>query len=359
MSFNAHIQVHQHSDWLHLSDDYEIEELNSDVSIRESRRFPPLNVCVPVLWNGDVYMIDGATEKDEQCKLLKYSTSKDSWSSFVIPCNIKERHTSMDEGWSHILTTYDSKLLLVSGADSKSLGPTMTPIKVWEFDATKSTFKPSPDIILPLSRTVFDRCYVAAASEGKYLIIGGKSHFGDNIQCYLYNGTTWVVCDGPSLNRYSAIQLIILNGSVFLIERLQMGYDIPRCSLSLIYEASLRSIIDNDPDPWQLLKSTMQSLGDHESMSNFITLETHLSLVSYDHRRLTVWHYFVNSESWQRAGTGSSSVSSHLSPWAMFMSVRLLNESLMMIFNEKHNTTVCKLKLKREQYTIYRKATLV
>ena len=341
MSFYAHIQVHRCSDSLHPSDDYEIEKLNSDVSICRSRWYP-LYVHVPVLWNGDVYMIGIATVEYKQCKLLKYSTSRDSWSNFVMPCNIKERHIFMDEEeHSHKLTTYDSKLLLVtcSGADSES---TMSPIKAWEFNVTKSTFKPSPDIIFPLSRTIFARCHVAAASEGKYLIIGGRSRSGDIMQCYLYNGTTWVVCDGPSLNMGSDIQLIIHNGSIFLIERLQY------MSLSLIYETSLWSI-NNDPNPWQLLKSTMQSSVQRGTISNFFILEAHLSLVSYDYDRLTVWRYFVDSESWQEAGSAS------VSSFSLFMgvcAVRLPDESLMTILDEDYNTTVYKLKPKCEQYTI-------
>ena len=355
VSFYAHIQIHQRSDLLHPSDDYVIEELNSDVSIHESVWYSPLNVHVPVLWNGDVYMTDSATKEDEQCKLLKYSTSRDSWSNFVISCNIKERRT-IDKEHSHVLTTYDSKLLLVSGADSESLDPTMSPIKVWEFDATKSTFKPSPDIILPLRRTTFIQCHVAAASEGKYLIIGGKLHHGDIMQCYLYNGTTWVVCDSPCLNRYSGIQLIIHNGSIFLIERLL------QCNLSLIYETSLWSIINDDPDPWQLLKSTMQSSVQLGAFSNFFMLETHLSLVSCDYhrRRFTVWRYFVNSESWQKAGSAGVSL---LPFWGNFCSVRLPDESLVTIFDNGLNTIVYKLKSKREQYTctiiIYRNTILV
>ena len=341
-SFYAHIQVHQRLDWFHPSDDYETEELNSDVSLRESVWYPPVNV-VPVLWNGDVYMIDSATMENEQCKLLKYSTARDSWSKFVIPCNIKERH-SMDEKQSHALTTYNSKLLLVSGADSESLDPTMLPIRMWEFDAMKSTFKPSPDIILPLSRTIVEQCHVAAASEGKYLIIGGRSRFGDIMQCYLYDGTTWVVCDSPCLTRHRDIQLIIHNGSIFLIERLCES------SLSLIYETSLRSIIDNNPDPWQLLKSTMQSSGQQGSVSNFFTLETHLSLVSWDYPKLTVWHYFVNSESWQEAGSASVSFLSQFRE-SCVCAVRLPDESLMTIFNKEHSTKVCKLKPKCEQYS--------
>ena len=358
VSFYAHMQVRRRSDWLHPSDDYEIEKLSSDVSIcYESRwhMYPPLNV--PVLWNEDVYMINSVTEEDEQYKLLKYSTSKDSWSNYVIPCTIIERHIFMDEEHSHALTTYDSKLLLVTGAGSEF----MSPIKVWEFDATKSTFKPSPDIILPLSRTIFEQCHVAAASEGKYLIIGGRSRFGDIMQCYLYNGTTWVVCDGPRLNMDSNIQLIIINGSVILIERLQMGHDVPRRNLSLIYETSLWSIVDNDPHPWQLLKSTMQYSSQQETISSFFTLETRLSLVSYDYhrRRLTVWHYFMNSESWQKAGSAGVSLSPF---WGILCSVRLPDESLMMIFCGVYNTMVYKLKSKREQYTctiIYRNAVLV
>ena len=288
--------------------DFEIEELNSDVSITQRRWHGYLNIPVPVLWNGNVYIINSAAEEHKQCKLLKYSISGDSWSDYVLPCDVKMRRWN-DCQQVHALTTYDSKLLLINGTDNyllQSVDITESSFKVFEFDATTSTFKPSPDITPPQSMRIQGLEHMheyAAASEGKYLLICRKSGFlhgwcCEDIIIYMYDGSTWVLRDGPCLYGESSYQLLFHNRSVFLVERFHTIYG---NDLSHIYETSLQSLIDNDPDPWQLLKSTLPSSG-RTCNSNFIVLESHLSLVSCSHPEFRVCNYSVNSESWQEAG---------------------------------------------------------
>ena len=353
--FYTCIQVGQRIDWLRPLDDYEVEVLNSDVSDSISDWYHCLNA--PVLWNGDVYLTNTPTKESKKCKLWKYSTSRDSWSDHVIPCDAKGRH-HLDDAQSHALTSYDSKLLLINvsdmwfdptvspGVKEWKFGATKSTIKIWEFDATKSVFKPLPDIILPQSKRATYK-HVAAASVGKYLIICDKSHFEDTQCCVnIYDGTTWVIRDGPCLHGENSHQLLFHNRSVFLIERF------PTISrFSLIYETSLQSLIDNDPDPWLLLKSTIQSSGRFWHHSNCIALETHLSIVSYSPDEVRVLHYSVNSESWQEAG--HSQVPSLSSRVQNLLAVRLPDESLMIICSGHEMVTmVYKLKPKSEQYVL-------
>ena len=272
----------------------------------------------------------------------------------------------------HALTTYGSRLLLIACANSDSLREvdtvtTVFSFKVWEFDAATSTFVPSPDITPPPDITTSSRItdersslynrrmqfkkHVAAASDDKYLIICGKVH-SSNTQCCVhitFDGATWVSRDGPCLHKGSTHQLLFHNHSVFLIERLSS-------TSSLIYETSIQSLIDNDPDPWQLLKSTISSLADH-FISNFITLDTHLSVVSYSQnlKELKIWHYFVDSESWQEAGYAiapSHSIHRYHGHIRCVHAVRLPDESLMTICDRRIHPMVYKLKPKCEQLMI-------
>ena len=304
-------------------------------------------------------------------KLLKYSISGDTWSEYILPHDIQRSWQQV-----HALTTYGSRLLLIACVNSYSLRAvdtvtTVFPFKVWEFDATTSTFKPSPNVTLPprittssrisdehsslyyLSRLQFN---IAAASDNKYLIICGKV-YSSNTKCCVhitFDGVTWVSRDGPCLHRESSHQLLFHNHSVFLIEGL---YRHSEHTMSLIYEASIQSLIDNDPDPWQLLKSTMPSLFDH-FISNFIALDTHLSVVSYSQKlmELKVWHYFVNSESWQEAGYAKASSTSHLryGHTEHVHAVQLPDESLMTICCGRIHPMVYKLKPKCEQLSLIR-----
>ena len=317
--------------------------LNNNVSLsRRPRLFELSNA--PVLWNGDVYMTDALRESG---KLLKYSISRDTWNDYILPCDAEMHYWSCD----YVITMYGSRLLLIAcNRDSlQVVNTSVFSFKVWVFDAATSTFEPSPDITPPLDITLpsdtMPRLSIAAASGEKCLIISGKLILR-NAQCFVhitFDGATWVMRDGPWLNGESSHQLLFHNHSIFLIETCAF-------TITLIYETSLQSLIDNDPDPWQLLKSTMPSDSRLYLTSNFITLDTHFSLVSYSHEELKIWHYFVNSECWQEAGYAKAPSlrerHSHLKV------VRLPDESLMTICygNDQFETMVYKLKPKCELY---------
>lgn len=293
----------------------------------------------------------------------KYSISGDTWSDYNLPHDIQRSWQQV-----HALTTYGSRLLLIDSADSSSLptiDTTVIPFKVWEFDAATSTFVPSPDITPPpditLPRISYKRFSldvgfnIAAASDDKYLIICGKVP-SSNTQCcvhIIFDGATWVSRDGPWLHRESSHQLLFHNHSIFLIEKLSIHYG---RDISLIYETSIQSLVDNDPDPWQLLQSTILSLSDH-SFSNFIALDTHLSVVSYSRNlmELKVWHYFVNSKSWQEAGCAkapSHLIHRYYDHIRCVHAVKLPDESLMTICDGLIHPMVYKLKPKCEQLII-------
>ena len=338
-------------DWLY---EYEVEKLNSNVSIN-TRGY---TLSVPVLWNEDVYMtergmMERGMKESKQCKLLRYSITSDSWSDYVLPCTCDAKTRSHEQ--LHVLTTYDSKLLLINGPDKEvdkrsmwMFDATEPSFKVWEFDAAECTFKPSPDITPPQSIRIQFEC-IEAASKSGYLIICGKTTDDCRRRTMLYDGKTWVICDCPNLSSQTTdLQVVIHNHSVFLIEKL------PGHEVLLIYKAFLQSFIDNEPDPWQLLKSTMKFQLWHTS--NFFALETHLSIVSHDckpfgepYANLRVWHYHVNSESWREAGLGR--VPSTWYYGTKLCAVGLPDESLMIIWCD-YTTLVYKLKPKSELYVV-------
>ena len=273
----------------------------------------------PVLWNGDVFMV-GSTDPrgDTQCKLLKYLTSNNSWSEYVLPCDYKGHW-----GNEHTLTTYGSKLLLINGLSKK----------VWEFDADESTFKPSPDITLPWS---WRACrIITASSEGEYLVIIGKA--GSSAYVNVFDGNTWVVCDAKyrCLCHESEVQVIIHNHFVYLTERLPTS-----CTCHIFHEmhdrihvhvvhTSLQSLINNERAPWQLLESIPPMCSETYSISNFVTLWRYLSFVSFSDKEFGVWHCLVNSESWLK--TGSTRILSQSFNMQALRVVRLSDETLMVI----------------------------
>ena len=313
-------------DWLHRLAEGKIEKLNSDIPRNVKYRFPTCT-NVPVLWNGDVYMIDSVDrytiEEGAQCKLLRYSISSDSWSDYVIPCDNK-RH--WDNEQAHALTTYRSKLLLIGDSN-----------QVWEFDASESTFKPSPDITLPQNwRATYTN--VTAASEDKYLVVIQKSWRQIYMYVNIYDGNIWMVCDAKYMCfcTESNVQVILYNHSVFLTEWLQTKC---RCDHFLVMHTSLQSLIDNKRVPWQLLKSTLPIHSESYSLSNFFTLGRHLSLVSSDRycREFKVLHYLVDSESWLE--TEGTEIPSHSFRRQKVHAVGLPDESLMMICCDEYGSS--------------------
>ena len=266
-------------DWLHPLTECKVEKLNTDVPVNVKYRYGThINNIIPVLWNGDVYMIGSSLTASTQCKLLKYSTSNDSWSEYVIPCD-KERHWGDEQ--VHALTTYRSKLLLIGDGS-----------QVWEFDANDSTFKPSSDITLPQS---WKAQVVTAASEGKYLIVIRRAEDKSWTSVNIFDGKTWMIRDGPHFQNKSRLQVIIHNRSVFLAEWSATG-------IVNICGAFLRSLINDDSQEWQVLRSTLPVLS--QSISNVTILSNRLCIASHDgiggYARL--WCYSLECENWLELG---------------------------------------------------------
>ena len=111
----------------------------------------------PVVLNDDVYTL-GHDWHTGDGKLYKYSPSSNEWSEYAMSQSVYATHS--------ILTTYRSKLLLISGKD----------MSIWEFSVTDLAFKKSCIGPLPqkLARDEVDRRpadYLIATSRGDYLII--------------------------------------------------------------------------------------------------------------------------------------------------------------------------------------------
>ena len=261
--------------WLHPLAEYRVIQLKNRLG--DHWEYTNEHVHVPVLWNGDVYnMIEGYRE----CKLLKYSTSNDSWSDYAIPCDI------MVWSWTnhvHILTTYHSKLLLISGADNE----------VWEFDANESIFKPSPDITLPEN---WEYEHVAAASEGDYLLTIRRARDRSKILVNIFDGSTWTICDGPCCRMWSSFQVVLHNYRIFMADQCQE----PR--FCTIYEAPLHLLINNKSNVWQELQSTPQRPS--RSVSNLTILDNHLCIACYDPRDRFIYLlcYLVDRKQWLESG---------------------------------------------------------
>ena len=293
-------------DWLHPLAECKFETLNNEVLIR--------NIHGPVLWNGDVYLIDIAKRR-----LLKYLVSNDSWKGFD--------QTLYSGLYAHsLLATYHSKLLLISEN-----------CKVWELDDNDSTFKPSPNITLPSSWAYhFD--IVAAASEGDYLLLIRKGYHGEyHASVMIFDSKVWVIRDGPYLYSESDLQVFVHNRSVYLIEwpmTTTMRYETTSSEIHIlnIYETSLQSLLDDESDPWQLLRSTLPLQSYSISTTNITMIGGHLALVSFDYSHVHVWHYFTSRESWLE--TGCFNIPSHthrMLPDTKKRIVNLPDGSLMMM----------------------------
>ena len=258
-------------DWLHPLTECKLETLNNEG--------PICNIHGPVLWNGDVYLID-----IEKGRLFKYLVSYDSWKGF-------DQTLYSDFYACSLLATYHSKLLLISGD-----------CKVWEFDDNDSTFKPSPNITFT-SSWAYRSEIVAAASEGDYLllIIRKGYHGKHRTSVMIFDSNVWVIRDGPYLYSGSYLQIFVHNRSVYLIEwpiTTTMWYETAFSKIIMIYETSLQSLLDDESDPWQLLRSTLPLPSDSISTTNITMIGGHLALVSFDYSHVRVWHYLTSRESW-------------------------------------------------------------
>ena len=139
----------------------------------------------PVVWNGDVYAL--GRDRNDKGKLFKYSLSKNEWSQISID------HPIYVSGC--VLTTYHSKLLLISGED------TMT---IWEF--INNEFKPSCIEPVPSTFPKLKKANVFTISTDKDLIIvsWNRSWYLDFVQ-FIYDGREWRVrkcCDWKTREHY-------------------------------------------------------------------------------------------------------------------------------------------------------------
>ena len=273
-------------DWLHPLAKCKIEKLNGDVPLSKEYLY---NICmnIPVLCNGDVYMIHSAnpfipTGKDAHCKLLKYSLSSDSWSDYSIPCD-KESHQSDKQ--LHALTTCRSKLVLINGADGS----------VWEFDAKESTFKPSPDISLPWNGSTE---HIAAASSGDYLIVATRKEDESGVSINIFDGNTWMIREGPNCQVKKRLQVIIHNHFVLLAESFGRYDDITD-----IHQKPLKSLIDDESTLWQPNLENTPLKSSTRSVSNLTFLDKHLCATSMDMSGCThLWCYVADHKRWLELG---------------------------------------------------------
>ena len=137
---------------------------------------PPSYVSLkhPVVWNEDVYAL-GRDSKTEG-KLFKYSTANNDWSAFSI--------TSSIYASGSVLTTYYSKLLLISGKD----------MTVWEFSSNNFVFESSS--IKPIPSTYLSHPFtdvLAAISKDEYLIVfyNVGNQFNLSLFQLIYDGRNW------------------------------------------------------------------------------------------------------------------------------------------------------------------------
>ena len=127
----------------------------------------------PVVWNEDVYALGRDCEGDG--KLFKYSLSSNEWSNFSIPSSIYASNS--------VLTTYNSKLLLISGNN----------MTLWEFSNNDFTFKESRIKPIPTkycSDVVYDS--ILTTSSDEYLIITYEMlRISRPYNLLIYNGSDW------------------------------------------------------------------------------------------------------------------------------------------------------------------------
>ena len=208
--------------------------------------FSEVYSSTPVLWKGDVYLTHHfARSSPPKCELLQYSISNGSWNTINIPC--KKVHKISDEVFNiHQLSTY-SNLLLVTAGD-----------KVLEFDSCNSTFR-NYSLTIPPSSGYGDEI-LAMTNQGDYLLLLCKSSLSlqakSKPSVKLFDGNVWMIREGPYLQHPSKwtsttnFQAVIHNSTIIILERLRK-YHIS------IHKKSLRSLIDNKSDIWQIVDSSL------------------------------------------------------------------------------------------------------
>jgi hypothetical protein len=126
----------------------------------------------PVVWNEDVYALGRDSKGDGN--LYKYSLSSNEWSNFAVPSSIYASNS--------VLTTYSSKLLLISGQN----------MTLWEFSNNDFDFKESCIEPVPSTYPLPWR-NILATSYDKYLIIAYEEylHLSSQEDFVIYNGRDW------------------------------------------------------------------------------------------------------------------------------------------------------------------------
>ena len=224
----------------------------------------------PVLWKGDVYLTHHLAHSSlPKCELLKYSISNGSWNTFSIPCN---RVHKINEN-IHQLSTY-SNLLLVAAGD-----------KVLEFDSCNSTFR-NYSLTIPSSN--YGDEILAMTTQGDYLLLVCKSSLSlqakSKPSVKLFDGNVWMIREGPYLQHPSKwtsttnFQAVIHNSTIIILERLRK-YHIS------IHKKSLRSLIDNKSDIWQIVDSSLPM------SSNLVVQNNNLLIASVKSDRLRAMYY--------------------------------------------------------------------
>ena len=149
---------------------------------------PPsvFHLKAPILWNEDVYAL--GRDSKEEGKLYKYSLTKNEWSDYPVPSSIYASNS--------ILTTYCSKLLLISGKD----------MTIWEFSSSnRSAFKESSVKPIPSTLRQNDFNLIIAISKNECLIVCMKRPtLYPRISQLIYNGMNWkcIRSEYDSINKF-------------------------------------------------------------------------------------------------------------------------------------------------------------
>ena len=165
----------------------------------------------PVVWNEDVYALGRDSESDG--KLHKYSPTSNEWSSFSVPSSIYASNS--------VLTTYNSKLLLINGKD----------MTLWEFTNGDFAFKES--CIKPIPSTYSSQCSgvynILATSSDKYLTIIREDRLQRIRNQLIYNGKDWKLRQLEQIRLMSGSShnmVAIDRHAVFLIESNEWRNDV-------------------------------------------------------------------------------------------------------------------------------------
>ncbi len=144
---------------------------------------PVFHLKAPVLWNEDIYAL--GRDSNEDGKLFKYSLDNNEWSVFPVPSSIYASHS--------LLTTYRSKLLLISGKD----------ISIWEFSSCDLAFKASSIKPIPSTLCQDDFDDFIATSKDECLIVCMKRRaFSPGIGHMIYNGRNWKISKYEYINKF-------------------------------------------------------------------------------------------------------------------------------------------------------------